>query len=468
MTQTIPGMQAKPLRWRGRRLVFLAIGVMFFGGLSYAVIMYMLTDEALRDAVAEADRLDPGWRAADLEAARAPVPDAENAAPLVLTAATAMGATRAVAIGGSVETRLGELSPQLPLDEDLRKEIQAELTKQAKAVELARRLVNYPRGRYSVVWAADGVGTLLPHLQEVRKVAALLVGDAVYRADRGDITGALVSVRAAINAGRSMGDEPTVISQLVRIACQRLAVRALERALAQGSAPEPALRDLEHLLEDEVQQPLQLLMARSDRASIHQFLEVVQAGRFNQAIRASYGLSTSMFGARADDWVDRTKARASHAAYLRFLNEQVEIAKLPPEQQHDRLEKLEIPKAPLPKLLEGLLRGFDHHRLASTCHNSQVGLRCAIVALAAERYRLEHQRWPDKLESLISKHLGAVPTDPYDSQPLRLRAVQNGIVVYSIGPDRQDDGGNLDRTQQGSTGSDMGLRLWDVPQRARP
>src|SRR4051812_15100700 len=42
------------------------------------------TDERLRAAVAEADRLDPRWRFAELEADRAKVPDADNAAPLVL------------------------------------------------------------------------------------------------------------------------------------------------------------------------------------------------------------------------------------------------------------------------------------------------------------------------------------------------------------------------------------------------
>ncbi len=41
-------------------------------------------DRELRDALADADRLDAGWRREDLEAARAPVPDDRNAALIVL------------------------------------------------------------------------------------------------------------------------------------------------------------------------------------------------------------------------------------------------------------------------------------------------------------------------------------------------------------------------------------------------
>src|SRR5260370_25662030 len=43
-------------------------------------------DRELQAAIAEADRLDPGWRLADLEAARAEIPDEEKAALQVLAA----------------------------------------------------------------------------------------------------------------------------------------------------------------------------------------------------------------------------------------------------------------------------------------------------------------------------------------------------------------------------------------------
>src|ERR1700756_2904212 len=43
-------------------------------------------DRDFRAAIAEADRIDPGWRLMELETSRAEVPDSENAALQVLAA----------------------------------------------------------------------------------------------------------------------------------------------------------------------------------------------------------------------------------------------------------------------------------------------------------------------------------------------------------------------------------------------
>src|SRR5258708_4808182 len=48
------------------------------------------TRSRIREAEAEADRLDPGWRLEDLEAARAKIPDAENSALVVIETARLM------------------------------------------------------------------------------------------------------------------------------------------------------------------------------------------------------------------------------------------------------------------------------------------------------------------------------------------------------------------------------------------
>jgi len=37
--------------------------------------------------------------------------------------------------------------------------------------------------------------------------------------------------------------------------------------------------------------------------------------------------------------------------------------------------------------------------------------------------------------------LPAVPTDPFDDQPLRCKKLACGYEVYSVGPDFTDDGG---------------------------
>jgi len=73
-------------------------------------------------------------------------------------------------------------------------------------------------------------------------------------------------------------------------------------------------------------------------------------------------------------------------------------------------------------------------------------LRAAQAGLAVERYRLANgNRLPDSLSQLVPQYLASVPVDPFDGEPLRYKkSSPKGFVTYSIGPNRQDDGGTPD------------------------
>ena len=98
----------------------------------------------------------------------------------------------------------------------------------------------------------------------------------------------------------------------------------------------------------------------------------------------------------------------------------------------------------------------------------QARLRTASAALAAERYCQEKGSWPDTLDTLVPTYLKQVPADPYEGKPLRLRRTDDGIIVYSIGPDRADNGGTLDRENPVAPGTDLGFQLWNADRRGRP
>jgi hypothetical protein len=68
--------------------------------------------------------------------------------------------------------------------------------------------------------------------------------------------------------------------------------------------------------------------------------------------------------------------------------------------------------------------------------------RSALVAVAIERHRLDHNgALPATLGSLVPQYLKEVPLDAYDGQPIRYAQRPKGYVVYSVGVDRRDDGG---------------------------
>ncbi len=68
------------------------------------------------------------------------------------------------------------------------------------------------------------------------------------------------------------------------------------------------------------------------------------------------------------------------------------------------------------------------------------------TGLALELYRLREQRYPDRLEELVPDDLAALPRDPYarGGAPLRYGETSGEPVsrlVWSLGPDRLDQGG---------------------------
>jgi hypothetical protein len=68
-------------------------------------------------------------------------------------------------------------------------------------------------------------------------------------------------------------------------------------------------------------------------------------------------------------------------------------------------------------------------------------LKLALTALAIEQFRDEQGHVPEKIEELQPKFLEEVPEDPFDGEPVRYRRLQKGYVLYSVGRDRQDNGG---------------------------
>jgi hypothetical protein len=303
----------------------------------------------------------------------------------------------------------------------------------------------------------------LSHLNEARKVAELLHLDATLKAHDGDIDGALTSALAALNAGRAIGDEPLVVSQLFRLVCLNRALLGIERALGQGAASASVLKDVQQALEEEAETPLLLIALRGERASLHQTLLEFKEGKFD---RRAWGLRNPAFMPDGVmNLVDANKASDTHPATIRYLNELVEIAKRPAEEQRPAFAGMARPNLDYPTLLMIFSNG-DPVKPVPTFHTSLARLRCASVALAVERFRVAEGRWPTTLNELTPAWLKSVPLDPMDGAPLRYIASADGVVIYSVSLDETDNQGNLSRSNSPPVDRDVGFRLWD-PERRR-
>jgi hypothetical protein len=77
--------------------------------------------------------------------------------------------------------------------------------------------------------------------------------------------------------------------------------------------------------------------------------------------------------------------KADRAALLHYNNQAVEVAKLPVEEQRQRLEELQLDPKALPYVARVL--AADWPKLLDQFHRDQANLRCGILLLAVERYR---------------------------------------------------------------------------------
>jgi hypothetical protein len=281
----------------------------------------------------------------------------------------------------------------------------------------------------------DGLGMLLPHAQKLRQAVRLLDLEARVKARDGDAVGAAESLHAMLAAAESLEREPILISQLVRIACATVAAGTLEDLLPHTEFSE---EDLARLQAD--------LAAADHQAGLQRAL-MGERGFGVMAFQNPQMLSDEV-GGIAGKAVSLTR-RDDLVFYLECMNRYIAAAKKPwPQARQDAaaatqafddefgqsvasrarymLTGLMLPA--MDAAIEGFARGQARSNVAAT-------------ALAVERYRLKHDRLPEKLSQLVPEFLPAVPADPYDGRPLRYVIHEDGYTVYSVGGDGMDDGG---------------------------
>jgi hypothetical protein len=86
--------------------------------------------------------------------------------------------------------------------------------------------------------------------------------------------------------------------------------------------------------------------------------------------------------------------------------------------------------------MPNLLKAFQ------TTVRNQAWVNEAYLACALERYRLNKNQYPDRLELLVADVAPNMMLDPIEGRPLKYRRLQNDqFVLYSVGWNATDDGG---------------------------
>jgi hypothetical protein len=453
------------VRWVLRLGAAAVIGVMCYAGWAFFQRELAAAGGArqLAAARADADADDPNWTWERLNEARPLPPRGKNGAPLIpeikrLTSPS-WGKTLA---DPEFNPRL-DIAPNVRYSPSVMEVVRRELTASAGAVGYARALKDRPFGYTAIELGPNVVDTLLPHVQANREVADLLKWECVVAVEDADDARTADGLLALLNASRAVGDEPFLISQLVRMAVRAIAVRTAERAVAHRT--DLALADLHAALAADAEDPLLLYGYRGERATTDRMMERVQTGAIDfDKLLGSVGTPTKRPWWRIVG-PSRAGATAVRAELLNHLNWCVGVARLPVHEQAARVAAAPPVSADPDGVSLKLAGGVD--KLAQAHWRSVAEARCAVAGVACERFRQERGRWPNDLNELLPKFLAAVPLDPYGGAPLRYAKLDDGVVVSSAGkgPSRVEPGPSRPGLPEGI---DFGFRLWNPDRRHLP
>jgi hypothetical protein len=465
-------------RWLGRAAL-IVLGLCVAGA---AALWLWLEWEArqgraqLAAVLAETDESDPRWRWEQIEEDFAAIPDAENSALVIKRLAASLGRKepgRPKQPGGR-----GPLDdpppPNVRLSEARLGLLREELADLRPGLTLAQSLKDYPRGRATVRMADEFYGTLVPHVYDARTAATVLRLDVERSLHEGQAGRVPDRVRATLRAGASLRDDPFFISAVVRVALRSLAVRLIERSLGLGELSDETCRGLIALLQEEDKENLLLPAARGERAGMDHAFRKLPPGKLSWV--AISGIKRDEEDAtpleRLGQFAYSFRIPEDRAVLLSRHNRICEAARLPVDEQlaacrtADAEWRAGVPadRAAHRRLLAAGLTP-NVAKVAEAVVRDHALLRCAVTALAAERFRLAKKRWPKTLVELCPALLPAVPRDPFGDGPLRLAARRDGLVIYSVGGDGQDNEGQVEAPGLGQTTDDVGIRLYHADRR---
>lgn len=299
------------------------------------------------------------------------------------------------------------------------------------------RAADLPNVDFDHHWE-KGFSEMFPEFATMKQGARLLAAKAEYQSAHGDSTGALLSIRRCMNIAHQAGSEPVIIGMLVQIALTSIAMRSLNRIVTQHRDDPRFLASALKLVEDEGQLPNfkkalsgEFALSRTSIQSLRSAGDISPDTEQDQSKMLDLMLKNPGMRRGLE-----AKYVHSFADYLLALPDDphqwkaaVDVSKKVDQQVNDD-------KSVWNMLNQMLFPVFSQAGLA-------VGRQQTILNLAALQIRLYQAKLATGHFPKDLKAYGALAIDPFNGQELTYATDGTGFLIYSVGPDGVDDGGNI-------------------------
>jgi hypothetical protein len=377
------------------------------------------------------------------------------------------------------------------------KDLGRELAAAKNDIDSFQSLTNHPILDFNL----DYQNLKLPHTGWLKQSARWLSAAAIYDLHEGDPKNACADVRTALAIAKGETDERVLISQLVRIAIAAMSANTTWEILQDPNISDDDLAQLQQDWQSlEFTGALEQSLKFERVSELQEFAETrTSTEKFNKLWGYSYApdapvendldqigpIRRSLFLRKWDElrwqwfwsYQDELYGLQSlqiviDATRMAETNKSFEAVQLITSAKLTRLVGKRHSVNPMNGLRD-VFGGGAYVAALRKAATAQTARKVVVAAIALKRYELRHHQLPDKLNQLVPDFLKSVPTDYMDGQPLRYRRNADGtFLLYSIGENGQDDGGNP-ALEQGIESSsynwqDFAALDWVWPQPATP
>lgn len=355
------------------------------------------------------------------------------------------------------------------------------LSRYHDTLETLRAASQLPHARFPVGYSDKNPAyVLLPHLARLKECVQFLQLRACAGLQAGRADSALDDIKLMMRLNDLVREEPFLISHLVHIAMFQIEVQVFWQGLAERRWDDAQLARLDAWLARSDFLTNYTRAMAGEKAFGCQTTSYLEQNR--REMRNVMGLLFQLPGNLGENetlvncvaiatprgWLEQNQA-VIWRFYEEHLDHLIDVQRRTYSttnavREANAESKLRSSLSPYNRLASMVLPALS--KAARRFVFAQQSLDFTRVAIALERYRLANGHFPDTLDALAPTFLARIPHDVVSGEPLRYRRTEDGsFILYSVGWNQTDDGGQVSRTITGRPNPESGDWVWRYPEK---
>lgn len=325
----------------------------------------------------------------------------------------------------------------------------AYLNKHQRELSLIYQAAKRPQCVFRRAWNREDPSQIMfPEFAAMRHGVRLLYAQSQLLSLQGRFTEAIEAMRTGLVVARHAGNEPTIISMLIRLALESISLSGLRKIMYFSNGKPDVAASIRQAVEA-CWKPTDYSDALRGEAFMgYRMLEVGK--KLGPSAWAQYTEDDGKHAGKVKPGKmsvgERTAWHAmisnNQAIILDRIMQAVAASKAPFSESRPKLKSIfqESRRSEEFDQWQGYadILSLDYSTPAEKCANISAHASVTRLAAAILEWREQNGKWPDNLGTAIQP----TPSDPFDGKPLRYRLEDRGFVVYSVGPTGKYDGGS--------------------------